>query len=679
MWRQVVAQSPDTNAPAGEVLRYDIGWKALNTLLKSGRSLSGHERNCCFLNTRGGRFADISAAGDIDFADDGRILAVTDWDFDGDLDFWIANRTGPQARFLRNDHDNDNKFVAFKLEGTTCNRDAIGAKLELQVATDDHPRRFKTVRAGEGYLAQSSSWIHFGLGDVTEIKELVINWPDGTRETINGLSANQRYQVKQGAGKAIAWQPPQRRLALKPSKIVVPPSSDQARIVLIAPLPIPSMQYEDADGSSKPVVSGSGRARVVNLWATWCQPCIAELSEWKQHSDRLARSGLEVLMVNVDEPQEDRAAQLRAVDELVTRMKLPFNSGYATKETVSQFDVLQRAILRRQRTLPVPSSFMIDAAGNLRVIYKGPVTADQLVEDAKLLNASDADIVDASVPFDGIWLGQPAGSAPNKLAIRFVEGGFIKEAEQYIRQLTRMKVDNPLYNRAEANVLLGAMLLDQRRLEESAQAFQAALAIDPHHRQSHIELAGVLLKLNKPGEAAVHFEHALERRTNDPELRLKLGQARLANGETAEAAKQFALSAELRPSTLAHHNLGNALIGMGRIPDAIQQFDTALKLNEQFLPAANNLAWLLATNPDATLRDGQRAVELSERVCRSDRTTSNLETLAVAYAESGRFEDAIKTAQEAIRMSKAAGDLKTSGNIQKLLALFRQKKPFRDG
>ena len=63
MWRQVVAQSPGANAPDGEVLRYDVGWKALNTMLKTGRSLSGHERNCAFLNTGGARFADVLGVG----------------------------------------------------------------------------------------------------------------------------------------------------------------------------------------------------------------------------------------------------------------------------------------------------------------------------------------------------------------------------------------------------------------------------------------------------------------------------------------------------------------------------------------------------------------------------------------------------------------------------------------
>ena len=114
-----MAQSPEKNAGSSEILRYDLGWKAINDLLRSGRSLSGHERKCCFLNlgsTGSDRFADVSAAFDLDLLDDGRVLALSDWDFDGDVDFWVANRSGPQVRFLRNpfgDRSGKRNFAAF--------------------------------------------------------------------------------------------------------------------------------------------------------------------------------------------------------------------------------------------------------------------------------------------------------------------------------------------------------------------------------------------------------------------------------------------------------------------------------------------------------------------------------------------------------------------------------------
>ena len=70
--------------------------RALHEFLRGGRSFSGRERNNCFLNTGGARFADISAVSGFDWPDDGRAIGVVDWDHDGDLDLWLANRSGPR-------------------------------------------------------------------------------------------------------------------------------------------------------------------------------------------------------------------------------------------------------------------------------------------------------------------------------------------------------------------------------------------------------------------------------------------------------------------------------------------------------------------------------------------------------------------------------------------------------
>ena len=77
---------------------YVSGWRQLFRLVRRGSTLSGFERNCAFLNTGTGRFANVSAVTGFDFLDDGRALAVVDWDQDGDLDIWVSNRTGPQVR-----------------------------------------------------------------------------------------------------------------------------------------------------------------------------------------------------------------------------------------------------------------------------------------------------------------------------------------------------------------------------------------------------------------------------------------------------------------------------------------------------------------------------------------------------------------------------------------------------
>lgn len=681
MWRQVVAQSPGKNAPSQEILRYDVGWKALNTMLKAGRSLSGHERNCCFLNTRGGRFADISAAANIDFDDDGRILALTDWDQDGDEDFWIANRNGPQVRFLRNENKNAFDFVSLKLNGTKCNRDAIGARVEIHLANDaKHPIRVRALRAGEGYLAQSSKWLHFGLGDNAKIQKVVVRWPDKSVETLPPPVVNARYQITQGAGKVESWDAPDRTVDLQPSTIEVPPSSDQSRIVLIAPVPIPAIKYEDESGDAKAIISKNGRARIVNLWASWCEPCVAELKEWSQHAAQLNQSGLDVIPINVDEPESDRLAQKRQINELAKSIGLAFDSGFGTKDLVVQFDVLQRSILRRQRPLPVPSSFLIDARGNLRIIYKGPVSTEQLLADARLLDASAEDIVASSVPYTGKWLGQPGGTSPNSIAIKFVEGGFHQETEEYIRQLEAQPSVNPMYNRAEAMVLLGAIYLDQNRLRESADVFQQVLKIDPNHRQTQIELARVLFELKDFAGSAKYYREALARRSNDPELRFKLGVALYEGGDTTSAIEEIQRAIDLRPTATSHHQLGNAYIRQGNLAKAIEQFRKAVAIQPRFGPSLNNLAWLMSTSTDDSLRNGNEAVQFAESLCEaeSQRTPENLDTLAAAYAEAGRFEDAIKTVNEAVRMTKAEGDLQATRSMEKRLVLYKQKKPYRD-
>lgn len=113
--------------------------KTFGDMLRRGRSYSGSERNCVFLNTAGqssGPFANISATSGIDLPDDGRALVATDWDHDGDLDVWISNRNAPRLRFFKNDTPTQNHHLSLRLLGTapTTNRDAIGARVEVTLA-----------------------------------------------------------------------------------------------------------------------------------------------------------------------------------------------------------------------------------------------------------------------------------------------------------------------------------------------------------------------------------------------------------------------------------------------------------------------------------------------------------------------------------------------------------------
>ena len=158
--------------------RYRDGWSRITDLIETGGSWSGRERNCCFLNLGGDLpFADVSYASGFDFPDDARAVASVDWDHDGDLDLWVTNRTAPRLRFLRNNGSPGQRGLLVRLQGTSGNRDAIGARLELSESGGDARPLVRFVTAGSGYLAQSSKWVHFGVGAADGSFRLTIRWP----------------------------------------------------------------------------------------------------------------------------------------------------------------------------------------------------------------------------------------------------------------------------------------------------------------------------------------------------------------------------------------------------------------------------------------------------------------------------------------------------------------------
>ena len=184
----------------------------LSRMMKRGRSWSGRERHCVYLNLgnkrEGGvsRFANLSVVSGIDFPEDGRALCLTDWDHDGDLDLWYRDRTAPRLRLMLNQHAGTRKgdFVSVLLQGGECNRNAIGAVVELIDAPGSGKlRSVRSVRAGDLFLSQSSRWLHFGLGENGEAAKARVIWPGGREELFQGLKAGGSFLLKEGSGSAI--------------------------------------------------------------------------------------------------------------------------------------------------------------------------------------------------------------------------------------------------------------------------------------------------------------------------------------------------------------------------------------------------------------------------------------------------------------------------------------------
>ena len=129
-----------------------------------------------------------------------------------------------------------------------------------------------------------------------------------------------------------------------------------------------------------------------------------------------------------------------------------------------------------------------------------------------------------------------------------------------------------------------------------------------------------------------------------------------------------------------HFVLACILSKQGKLPEAAAEYRAILRINPNHLFALNNLAWFLATAPDAGARDGPEAVRLGEKVCQLSKykVTLCVGTLAAAYAEAGRFDDAAKTAQKAIALATTDKNTDLIRKNRELLELYRLKKAYHE-
>ena len=150
--------------------------------------------------------------------------------------------------------------------------------------------------------------------------------------------------------------------------------------------------------------------------------------------------------------------------------------------------------------------------------------------------------------------------------------------------------------------------------------------------------------------------------------------------EFAEATESFKAAIRIQPSLPdAQENLAHSLAAEGKIAEALSHYREALRLDPQSRGAAVRLSWHLATDADAQLRDGVEAVRVAERVAASTkyRSPQALDALAAAYAEIGRYSEAVTAAATALHLARLASKTKLARQISERLALYEKRRPFR--
>ena len=234
---------------------------------------------------------------------------------------------------------------------------------------------------------------------------------------------------------------------------------------------------------------------------------------------------------------------------------------------------------------------------------------------------------------------------------------------------------------AEAQNNLGVTLFGSGRVDEAIVHYQKALTIRPDYAEASCNLANALLFNGNLDEAITGYSTCLALSPNQAEAQYNLASALLRTGRTDDAIVHFQKTLELQPENAdAYANLGSALLAKGRVQGAIAAYRNALRISPENVAAQSNLAWLLATSSNSSVRNGSDAVMLAERAesesSRSDNHPLVLRILAAAYAEAGRFDEAKKTAQQALQAAKIQGNSTLSNALQDEIALYELGLPY---
>jgi tetratricopeptide (TPR) repeat protein len=220
---------------------------------------------------------------------------------------------------------------------------------------------------------------------------------------------------------------------------------------------------------------------------------------------------------------------------------------------------------------------------------------------------------------------------------------------------------------------LGCDALEQGEYPQAIAFFKTALraeednALWTDHSRAYNNLGYAYLHEGEITNAVTNFEMAIAIKPHYPEAYYNLGRAYLTNNQPAMAVENFQQALAMDPNVAEiRYKLANALVQLGRPAQAIAQYSQALQLRPGMDEAANNLAWLLATCADRSLRDGAKAVALARQASEHshDMNPVILGTLAAAYAEAGQISEAAATAQRARQLALAQNNRALAGALE---------------
>jgi tetratricopeptide (TPR) repeat protein len=266
--------------------------------------------------------------------------------------------------------------------------------------------------------------------------------------------------------------------------------------------------------------------------------------------------------------------------------------------------------------------------------------------------------------------------AHNNLGIVLFGKGQLDDAIEHYRTTLEMQ---PNYWDADYN--LGSALLGKGQVDEAIFYCDKAVKMQPNDPDAQVALANALLQNRRIDDAIVHYQKAVEIRPDYFLARSGLGHALLEKGQFDGAIEHSRAALLVQPNDADCHTiLAIALDEKGQSAEAIGHYEKALTISPQSVSALNNLAWLLATNSNASLRNGITAIQFAQQADQlsGGKNALVLRTLAAAYAEAGQFGKAIENARAAMQLGRSEGNDSLVTQLQQEIALYELGLPYRE-
>jgi tetratricopeptide (TPR) repeat protein len=617
-WRQIVANSPQEPKPNH---KYEQGWNAINELIRSDGTWSGFERNVFYLNHGDGTFSDVSGIVGLDCMEDSRTFVLGDFDHDGRQEMVLKNRNSPQLRFFKNVMPDLAPAIAFRLTGKKSNRDAIGACVTVETESGQQAR---WLQAGSGFLAQHSKELFFGLGTSKGPVRATIRWPSGLLQNLGDLPRDHRVWVEEGVPPS-RTEPfsktslPATALDDFPTPEVLPTATESW---LLAPVQAPDFSLRGKDGRLESLSARLGKPVLICFFPASSAGSEDQLKQLEKLNSRWTKEGLQPLVIDVDAAQGGDEKQ----------RQIPFEQNFpilrATQDVIAIYNLLFRSLFDRHRDLSLPTSFLIDEAGDLVKIYQRIIENEQFGEDFKNIPRTDAERIAKALPFTGADTGYAFGRNYLSLGSVFFERGYPETSETFFRRALQ---DDPAS--AEALYGLGSVYLQQQKPKEARESFervlklqasypgtipnawnnlgilsaregdaaaaieffQRALQIDPAHLIALLNLGNAYRQSKNWPEAKKVLQRAFDVGPDDPEVNYSLGMVCTQLEESDRAYEYLKRAVSLRPVyPEALNNLGVLYLRSRRPEEAVHSFEESIRVAPEYDQSYLNLARVYA-------------------------------------------------------------------------------------